>query len=115
MGSFFLSLFVMRCPVGLAFAQAYPDGTMVRLHHNLLTSKFGIGCTVWYSQGMTTTQQRQKGDLVGAMRNGHIVSLWYSSPTGDSSDSQIHDIVCLNEADAERVMQRHLQAWGLSF
>jgi len=30
-----------------------------------------------------------KGDLVATTIAGNIVSLWFASPTGDSSDSQI--------------------------
>lgn len=54
-----------------------------------------------------------KGDLVATTIAGNIVSLWFSSPTGDSSDSQILDLVCLNNEQAEMVAKRHREVWGL--
>lgn len=60
---------------------------------------------------MNTTSM--KGDLVATTISGNIVSLWFSSPTGDSSDSQILEIVCLTNEQAEMVAQRHREVWGI--
>lgn len=60
---------------------------------------------------MNTTSM--KGDLVATTISGNIVSLWFSSPTGDSSDSQILQIVCLTNEQAEMVAQRHREVWGI--
>lgn len=56
-----------------------------------------------------------KGDLVATTISGNIVSLWFSSPTGDSSDSQILELVCLDNEQAEFVAKRHREVWGLNF
>ena len=60
---------------------------------------------------MNTTSM--KGDLVATTISGNIVSLWFSSPAGDSSDSQILEIVCLTTEPAEMVAQRHREVWGI--
>lgn len=56
-----------------------------------------------------------KGDLVGTTIAGNIVSLWFASPTGDSSDSQILELVCLDNEQAEFVAKRHHEVWGLNY
>jgi len=42
------------------------------------------------------------------MRVGSNVQLWVSSPTGDSSDSHIYNIPCMDTAQAEAVQS----AWA---
>ena len=54
-----------------------------------------------------------KGSLVGVEVIGNRVKLWYSSPTGDSSDSVIHEILCVNETQAIAVSKLHKGIWGL--
>lgn len=54
-----------------------------------------------------------KGSLVGAVVIGDRVTLYYSSPTGDSSDSIVHDIQCVNETQAIAVCKLHKGIWGL--
>ncbi len=54
-----------------------------------------------------------KGSLVGVEVIGNRVKLWYSSPTGDSSDSVVHDIMCVNETQAIAVSKLHKGIWGL--
>lgn len=54
-----------------------------------------------------------KGDLVAVMVYGDTVQLWFSSPTGDSSDSQIFNMVCRDNQQAEMVAQRHREIWGI--
>lgn len=64
----------------------------------------------------TTSQARRgivKGDLCATVVVGNIVNLWFSSPTGDSSDSQILELVCLNNEQAEMVAKRHREVWGI--
>jgi len=59
------------------------------------------------------TETRTKGALVWAQAVGNSVELWYASPTGDSSDSFIHRLPCLSEAQAEAIAETHKQVWGL--
>lgn len=64
----------------------------------------------------TTSQARRgiiKGDLCATVVIDNIVSLWFQSPTGDSSDSQILELVCLNNEQAEMVAKRHREVWGI--
>jgi len=63
---------------------------------------------------MTTTRAIIKGDLVATVIVGNIVNLWFSSPTGDSSDSQIFEMVCRDNEQAEFIAKRHREMWGLS-
>jgi hypothetical protein len=56
---------------------------------------------------------RIKGALVHAQAIGTNVELWFSSPTGDASDSFIHHLPCLSEAQAQSVAEMHKQVWGL--
>jgi hypothetical protein len=62
---------------------------------------------------MNNTATNTKGALCGTQVIGNIVSLWYQSPTGDSSDSQIHELVCLSNEQAQLVAQMHREVWGL--
>jgi len=66
---------------------------------------------------MTNTTERtnvaMKGSLVGCIVVGDAVQLWYSSPTGDSSDSQIHTIQCLSYEQAVAVSKLHRAVWGV--
>jgi hypothetical protein len=55
-----------------------------------------------------------KGSLVGVQVFSNFIELWYSSPTGDSTDSVIHKIMCLDEAQAESLAQLHRVTWGLA-
>jgi hypothetical protein len=62
---------------------------------------------------MDTAKKTYKGDCVAVLVNYNHVQLWFSSPTGDSSDSQIRDIICTDERQAELVAKRHREVWGL--
>jgi len=44
-----------------------------------------------------------KGLPVAVVQTGNIVTLWVSSPTGDSSDSHLFPIHCLSNEQAEQV------------
>lgn len=54
-----------------------------------------------------------KGSLKACLVVGDAVQLWYSSPTGDSSDSQIHTIQCLSHEQAVAVARLHRGIWGV--
>lgn len=54
-----------------------------------------------------------KGDLVACYHTNNHVHLWFSSPTGDSSDVQVKDIICRDNQQAEMVAKRHREVWGL--
>lgn len=66
---------------------------------------------------MTTTTDRPtittKGSLVAALVVGDVVQLWYASPTGDATDSQIHDIQCASHEQAVAVSKLHRAVWGV--
>jgi len=56
---------------------------------------------------------RMKGSVVFVQTLGKTVEVWLSSPTGDSSDSYIHHIPCVNEAQAKAVERLWKSVWGL--
>lgn len=60
---------------------------------------------------MNTTSM--KGDLVACYHTNNHVHLWFSSPTGDSTDVQVRDIICRDTEQAEMVAKRHREVWGL--
>lgn len=57
---------------------------------------------------------RMKGMPVAIERVDNILIIWVSSPTGDSSDSHLFRMPCVNEAQAEVIMQTWLKVWGLA-
>jgi len=59
-------------------------------------------------------QTKVKGSLVGTQVNGDRLQLWYSSPTGDSSDSVITTMPCRSEEEALDLQDLHRSIWGLS-
>ena len=61
---------------------------------------------------MQTTET--KGALVGTMVVGDRLQLWYSSPTGDASDSIITTMPCRSEEEALDLQDLHRSVWGLS-
>lgn len=44
-----------------------------------------------------------KGLPVGVTNNRNIVTIWFSSPDGDSSDSQLFDLRCANDTQAGNI------------
>jgi len=54
-----------------------------------------------------------KGACLFVQTIGTTVELWFSSPTGDSSDSHIVHIPCLSVGQAEAVASLHKAVWGL--
>ena len=55
-----------------------------------------------------------KGRLVATEVIGDRLQLWYSSPTGDSSDSVITTMPCRSEQEALDLQDLHRSVWGLS-
>jgi hypothetical protein len=66
-------------------------------------------------KGNEMNKLNTKGDFVGTTISGNIVSLWFASPTGDSSDSQIFELVCRDNEQAEFIAKRHREVWGLDY
>lgn len=59
------------------------------------------------------TEVKMKGTPVGVMVVGNQVQVWVSSPTGDSTDSFIYNIPCVNETQAEVIAETWRKVWGL--
>ena len=55
-----------------------------------------------------------KGMPTAIVQVDKIVQIWVSSPTGDSSDSQVFEIICANYAQAHIVAQTWVNTWGLA-
>ena len=53
------------------------------------------------------------GELVGTEVRANTVFLWYQSPTGDSSDVQIGQIVCRDIRQAVEIEESHRSRWDL--
>ena len=58
-------------------------------------------------------EQLNKGSFKGYVRHDNVLDLWFSSPTGDSSDSVIFTMTCLNGEQAQEIADMHLKVWGL--
>jgi len=54
-----------------------------------------------------------KGSLVAAFASGSKVEMWFQSPDGDSSDSQIFYLRCASEGQAEIIAAVHRRVWAL--
>lgn len=55
-----------------------------------------------------------KGTFRGSMTYGTTLELWFSSPTGDSSDVVICKMECVSHDQAVEIAGLHHKAWGLS-
>jgi len=55
-----------------------------------------------------------KGTFRGSMIYGTILELWFSSPTGDSSDSVTLKMECTSHEQATYIAELHHRAWGLT-
>ena len=66
---------------------------------------------------MNTTQARprvrMKGTLTGTEVVGNYLHLWFASPDGDSTDTQIFQMRCVDEAQAKFIEDQHRSVWGL--
>lgn len=58
-------------------------------------------------------EQLNKGSFRGYIRHGRVLNLWFSSPTGDSSDSVIFTMTCLSGEQAQEIADMHMRVWGL--
>ena len=56
---------------------------------------------------------RMKGTLIGTEVVGNYLHLWFASPDGDSTDSQIFPMRCVDEAQAKFIEGQHRSVWGL--
>jgi len=54
-----------------------------------------------------------KGMLTGTEVVGNYLHLWFASPDGDSSDSQIFQMRCSSEEQAKFIEGQHRKVWGL--
>lgn len=61
----------------------------------------------------TPTKATMKGTPKQLVRTGNVLTVWVSSPTGDSSDSHLFEIPCVDDAQAEALMTEWLTVWGL--
>jgi hypothetical protein len=55
-----------------------------------------------------------KGCLVAAFASGDVVEMWFQSPTGDSSDSQIFALRCTTPEQAEVIAAVHRRVWAVT-
>ena len=55
-----------------------------------------------------------KGSLVAAVANGNMVEMWFQSPDGDSSDSQIFALRCTTPEQAEVIAAHHRRVWAVT-
>lgn len=55
----------------------------------------------------------QKGSVIWVQTIGTTVALWITSPTGDVTDSIIHNIKCVNEEQAVAVAKLWKAVWGI--
>lgn len=58
-----------------------------------------------------TTMTTHKGDVVAIRIFDTAIDIYFRSPTGDSSDSGILTMPCLNKEQATAIAQR----WGTAF
>jgi hypothetical protein len=57
-------------------------------------------------------ESMNKGAYRGYMVYGNIVELWFSSPTGDSSDSIQFKMTCTSPEQAMEIALMHNRVWG---
>ncbi len=58
--------------------------------------------------------RESKGAFRGHMLFGNVLELWFSSPTGDSSDSVIFKVTCESSEQAAEIAAMHQRVWGHS-
>ena len=56
---------------------------------------------------------KTKGLPTSVVQSGNYVHIWCSSPDGDSSDSQILEIRCIDDEQASQVWQAWVDMAGL--
>lgn len=55
-----------------------------------------------------------KGDIKGTMIKDNIIEIWFSSPDGDSSDSQIFHLRCASHAQAVKIANRYNRIFNVT-
>jgi len=55
-----------------------------------------------------------KGIPTSVIARGNVVEIWCSSPTGDSSDSVIFRLQCVNDTQAETIAETWRNPFGLT-
>ncbi len=54
-----------------------------------------------------------KGSLVAVAPNGNMLEMWFQSPDGDSSDSQMFAMRCMSPEQAQTIATLHRSKWGV--
>lgn len=57
-------------------------------------------------------EQLNKGAYRGAIVWDNIVELWFSSPTGDSTDTVRFQMHCASFEQAQDIAAMHARVWG---
>lgn len=60
-------------------------------------------------------KERMKGKPVYIVAHPKSVEVWLSSPTGDSSDSHIMHMMCMDSQQAFEIAQEWGKAWGMAW
>jgi len=61
-----------------------------------------------------TETTNHKGAYRGYMLYGSVLELWFSSPTGDETDSVRLTMQCASEEQAQEIAAMHQRMWGLN-
>ena len=64
-------------------------------------------------KGMTNTT-KIKGLPRSIVQQGNVLQIWVESPTGDSSDSQILEMRCLDDAQCANLFTAWVEMAGLN-
>jgi hypothetical protein len=59
-------------------------------------------------------EQLNKGAYRGYIRGGSMLELYFSSPTGDESDSIVLKMECSSPEQAADIAAMHQRVWGLN-
>ena len=62
----------------------------------------------------TRERVAMKGTPTSVIARGNVVEIWCSSPTGDSSDSVIFCLQCVNDTQAETIAETWRNPFGLT-
>lgn len=54
-----------------------------------------------------------KGTVTAVVTNGSTIEIWVASPTGDSSDTHIFEMPCVNETQADVISNMWRTVWGI--
>lgn len=65
------------------------------------------------TNGATATENKLRGLPRSIVQSGKLLQIWVQSPTGDSSDSQILEIHCLDETQCANLFEAWVKMAGL--